>query len=115
MKQVIVINSGLELSKGKWMAQAGHAAVQGAWKVFEKKPEVFEKWRSEGQKKVVLQTDEEGLSKIKEKAGRVGAPFVEVRDAGLTEVEPGTLTCVCLGPGEGEALNKIVGSLPLFK
>jgi len=110
-KQVIVVRKDLKMSPGKIAAQVAHASVE-AWKRADKK--VREAWEREGAKKVVLQVEsEEELLELKKKAGKL--PVALIRDAGLTEVPPGTLTCMAIGPAREEEVDKLTGSLKLLK
>ena len=69
----------------------------------------------EGQRKVVLKApDLKALGLLKEKALREGLVAVLVKDAGLTEVEPGTVTVLGIGPAPDEAVDKVTGQLPLY-
>ncbi len=115
MKQVIVVNSDLKISRGKWMAQACHASVEAGWKVFKHEPKTFRKWRGLGQKKVVLKADEKTLFELLVSAKSLKIRSALIRDAGLTELKPGTTTCLGLGPAEDKLLDKLIGSLSLFK
>jgi len=38
---------------------------------------------------------------------------VTIKDAGLTQLEPGTLTAMALGPDKEEKLDELTGHLPL--
>lgn len=42
-------------------------------------------------------------------------PNCLIRDAGLTEVPPNTITCLGIGPAPNEMLDPITSELPLFK
>ncbi len=112
-KQVIVVRKDLKMSKGKMAAQVSHAAVDSALKSNARKRRA---WMKEGQKKVVLYaSDEKELLKIAEKCKKLNINFSAIVDAGLTELIPGTLTCVGIGPDKEEIINKVTGSLPLVK
>ncbi|MFH8080562.1 MAG: peptidyl-tRNA hydrolase Pth2 [Candidatus Aenigmatarchaeota archaeon] len=111
-KQVIVLRKDLKMSKGKAAAQACHAAVHS----FElTKKDVREKWKLFGSKKVVLAVNgEEEILKIYEQAKKEKIPSFLVKDAGLTELKPGTITALGLGPVEEEKVDKITGRLKPF-
>lgn len=100
------------MSCGKRCAQAGHAAV-GAYNSTDKN--LQKAWLAEGQKKVVLKADDERtLFEIKVIAERAGISASLVQDAGMTEIPPGTITALGLGPAKSEDLDKITGSLSLL-
>ncbi|RLG17515.1 peptidyl-tRNA hydrolase [Nanoarchaeota archaeon] len=115
-KQVIVVRGDLKMSKGKMAAQVAHGSLSASIKVMNLKPSWFRIWNQEGQKKVVLVAkDLKELEKLEKKA-REKKLYVEfVVDRGLTEVEPGTVTCLVIGPGPEELIDKVTGSLPLLK
>lgn len=113
MKQVIVIRGDLKLSRGKLAVQVAHAAIIG---YLRSDPNVRRKWLDEGQKKVVLQVKTlEELMEIKYKAENDGLVTGVVQDAGLTEIPPGTITAVVIGPDEDKKIDRITGNLPLLK
>ncbi|NLV26453.1 MAG: peptidyl-tRNA hydrolase [Methanomicrobiales archaeon] len=111
-KQCIIIRNDVKMSCGKRCAQAGHAAI-GA---YEKSSPVLKKaWLSEGQKKVVLKVnDQRSLFEIKTLAETAGISAVLIQDAGMTEIPPGTITALGLGPAKSEELDKITGTLSLL-
>jgi len=114
-KQVIVFRSNLRLSKGKTAAQAGHAAVSAAEEARKHHKEWFEGWSREGQSKIAVKVkNEEELSELEERAREMDLPHALVIDRGLTEVPPGTVTCLGIGPAPVEKVDKITRSLPLL-
>ena len=52
---------------------------------------------------------------IKYKAENNGLVTGVVQDAGLTEIPPGTITAVVIGPDEDKKIDRITGNLPLLK
>lgn len=109
-KQVIVVRSDLKMGKGKIAAQAGHAAILASEKSPHKK-----QWMMEGQKKSVVKVDsEKELIAILQKAKDYGLPTALVEDAGHTQIEPGTRTCVGIGPALEADIDKITGELKLL-
>ena len=115
-KQVVVVRSDLNMSCGKIAAQVAHASLEASIRVMKEDRRTFENWRSEGAKKVVLSVDSEGeLLRVFEEARGSGLPAVLIRDAGLTELEPGTPTAVGIGPAEEERIDRVTGRLRLYR
>jgi len=115
LKQAIVVRTDLNLSAGKLAVQVAHASLSSALIAKSKNRSWFKKWHDEGQKKIVLKaSDLKSLKELKRKADSLKIPNNLIMDAGLTEIPPGTITCLGLGPAPEEKINKIVGSLPLL-
>jgi PTH2 family peptidyl-tRNA hydrolase len=114
-KVVLVIRGELRLSPGKAAVQVAHAAVMLALKAEKHRGDAFARWLQEGQKKIaVVAPTLTDMIERQIRAAREGIPTVWVDDAGLTEVAPGTRTCLGLGPAPSAALDKITGTLPLL-
>ena len=114
-KQVLVFRSDLKLSKGKIAAQAGHAAVSAAQEAHNRHRSWWDSWLFEGQRKVAVKVkDEEELLELEEAAIDLGLPNALIVDKGLTEVPPGTVTCLGIGPAPAEKVDKLTGYLPLL-
>jgi PTH2 family peptidyl-tRNA hydrolase len=118
MKQVIVIRIDLDLSGGKAVAQGGHA-VMGAY--FDSRDrwgpiagDMLEAW-NESKKKVCLAIDsEEELLALAQACEKKNMGHYLVRDAGRTELEPGTVTALGIGPDFSRHIDEITGHLSLF-
>jgi len=113
-KQVIVFRSDLRLSKGKIAAQAGHAAISAAEKARKRHKEWWNAWMKEGQCKIAVKVkSEKELLELEKQAKDLTLPCALIVDRGLTEVPPGTVTCLGIGPAPAEKIDKITGMLPL--
>ncbi len=111
-KQVIVVRNDIKMSKGKMAAQSSHAAVDASHKVDKK---ILDAWKKEGQKKVILKVKSEGeLLELAEKCKKMKLVHSLITDAGRTELEPGTITALGIGPDTEEKINKVTGSLKLM-
>lgn len=103
------------MGKGKTCSQVAHASLGAAEIAMNKYREYYEEWKKTGQKKIVLKVNcEEELIKIYNEAIKEDLPCFLVIDAGLTQLEPGTKTCVAIGPGPDEKIDKITGRLKLL-
>ncbi len=114
-KQAIVIRKDLKISKGKLCVQVAHASITSAHYTRQKKPLWYERWFLEGQKKVVLKVNTlEDLIKLEKKARDSGLVTAIIKDAGLTEIPPGTTTALGIGPAPENEIDKITGELKLL-
>jgi PTH2 family peptidyl-tRNA hydrolase len=111
-KQVIVVRRDLKLDKGKLAVQVAHASL-ASFK--ESDPESREGWEEEGSKKVVAQVDSlKDLLDLQKKARKLGLPCSLIRDAGRTQLRPGTITCLGIGPDSEEIIDKVTGKLKIL-
>ncbi len=111
-KQVILVREDLKLTKGKMSAQASHASVGATLKSHK---DDIAKWQSQGMKKVILRVkDKEELYAYKQKAEDAGLIVALITDAGHTHLEPGTATCLGIGPDKAEKIDKVTGKLSLI-
>ena len=114
-KVVIIVRTDLGISKGKMAAQVAHAAVNCSLKSKKSDLSNFKKWYNEGQKKVVVKGKNESLLReLQQHARDIGLTSSLVSDAGLTEVPPGTVTCLGIGPASESKIDEITGNLTLF-
>ena len=110
-KQVILVRQDLKLPKGKMSSQVAHASVEA---VLKSKRDNVEGWRGEGMKKVVLKVkDLKELLEFKKLAGQHKLINAVIQDAGRTIVEPGTVTCLAIGPDLEESVDRVTGSLKM--
>ncbi len=111
-KQVILVRSDLEMGKGKIAAQVAHAAVDASLKA---PSALLKAWRTQGMPKIVLKVNSLAeLHKHKAMAEDLGLATAVITDAGHTQVEPGSVTCMAIGPGKEEEINLVVGKLKLL-
>ncbi|MGI0003622.1 MAG: peptidyl-tRNA hydrolase, partial [Nitrosopumilaceae archaeon] len=68
-----------------------------------------------GQEKIVVKVDSlKEIEEIKKLAISLNVPWSEVSDAGHTQIEPGTTTCISLGPAPEDLIDKITGKYKLL-
>jgi PTH2 family peptidyl-tRNA hydrolase len=114
-KQCIVIREDLKLSCGKLAVQVAHAAVMAVERAEKADKSVVSDWKAEGQKKVILKVPGvPDLFRLQEDARQAGIPSAIVADAGLTEIPPGTITALGLGPAPNKLMDKVTGKLKLL-
>ena len=100
-----------KLGVGKVSSQVAHAAI-GSLK--SSKDVIVKKWEVSGAKKIVLKSDLEKIKEIETNLRKEKIPYFLVMDAGLTQVEPGTVTALEIGPIEEEKIDRITGKLKLL-
>ncbi|MHA2408240.1 MAG: peptidyl-tRNA hydrolase Pth2, partial [Candidatus Ranarchaeia archaeon] len=113
-KQVIVTRRALPLSKGKFACQVAHAAVTAADVARKTKRSWWKKWFFEGQKKVIVRVETlDEILDLEKKAKQNKVPTALITDAGKTEIPPGTITVLGIGPAPSNMINQISGELKL--
>ncbi len=112
MKQAIVARADLGMGEGKLAAQVAHASLMA----YEDAADgARSEWKGQGQKKVVLQASgEEELFRLADTAEREGLPHAVVRDAGHTELDPGTVSALAVGPAADDRVDAVTGDLSLY-
>ncbi|WP_414836889.1 peptidyl-tRNA hydrolase Pth2 [Candidatus Nanohalococcus occultus] len=108
-KQAIVLREDIEMSTGKMIAQACHASLK-AYKRTDSS--ISDAWESAGAKKIALKSED--IESLERKAKRNNISAAAVRDAGMTEVPPNTLTAVGIGPAEEAKIDTVTGELELI-
>jgi peptidyl-tRNA hydrolase, PTH2 family len=115
LKQAIVARQDIKMGKGKLAAQVAHASLSAAEEAMRKHEEWYREWKEEGQKKVVLKVQSEAeLRELLKAARSVRLPVALIEDRGLTQLEPGTVTCLGIGPGPDSEVDAITGKLKLL-
>jgi PTH2 family peptidyl-tRNA hydrolase len=54
------------------------------------------------------------LQELERGAEELGLVSAIVHDRGLTQVDPGTATCIGIGPAPADVVDKLTGMLPLL-
>jgi PTH2 family peptidyl-tRNA hydrolase len=115
IKMVIAVRKDIDIGKGKMAAQVAHAAVACALKSMKSNKTMFKGWMSQGQKKIVIRVqDEDELNRLKYAVDEMGIVNEMITDAGLTQIPPGTVTCLGIGPVFSSVIDPLTGSYPLY-
>ena len=113
VKLALLVRADLRMGRGKLAAQVAHAAV--AAERAARGTVEHERWISEGQPTVVLRVENEAqLQAVIDAAVAAATPVQPIRDAGRTQVQPGTLTCCAIGPADLSAVDDLTGELRLL-
>lgn len=114
-KMVVLVRNDVKMGKGKIAAQVGHAAVECALYAEKKDKKAFDAWYSCGQAKVVLKVDSlDELKQYMQEARSNGLTVAMITDAGRTQIEPGTVTCLGIGPAPVSEIDRITGELKML-
>lgn len=114
-KQVLAVRTDLGMGKGKLAAQCAHAAIAAMQKAHERGRGAWvHAWLAQGQEKIVVRVEGlQALCDLFERANET-VPAALVKDAGKTQLPPGTPTCVGLGPAPEEVLDPFTRALKLL-
>jgi len=114
-KQVLVARLDLGMGRGKIAVQCSHAAVSAAEEARARYHDWWKEWMEEGQCKVALKVRSmNALLELEHNAKANGLPVYLVRDRGLTQLAPGTVTCLGIGPAPASSLDPLTGKLALL-
>lgn len=114
-KLVVAVRRDLNMGKGKIAVQVSHAAISASEDAKRMHPEWWKEWFHSGQCKVAVKVNTESdLYKLNVEARKLGLPTAIINDAGLTQLDPGTTTCVGIGPAPVDLVDRITGSLQLL-
>ena len=94
-KQIIIVRTDLKMGKGKTAAQVAHAAILACNETRIANSNWLKEWELSGSPKIILKiNDLDELLLLKTKIEKIKLPVVYVQDKGLTQLEPGTITCI---------------------
>jgi PTH2 family peptidyl-tRNA hydrolase len=114
-KQVIAVRTDLGMSRGKMAVQVAHGSLSASENARVSQQDVWRAWYREGQKKVAVKvSSEEELLELRRQAINHRLPHALIRDAGMTELPPGTITVLGIGPARAEVMDKVTGDLKLL-
>lgn len=114
-KMIVMVRKDLKMSTGKIAAQVAHAAV-GLYKKMVAQQLVYslEAWQKEGEPTIVVSVpDDKEMGLLELKAKDSGLITCAIRDAGRTQVIPGSRT-VCAVLGKASDVDKITSHLKLL-
>ncbi|XP_055859110.1 peptidyl-tRNA hydrolase 2, mitochondrial [Episyrphus balteatus] len=114
-KLALLVRADIKMSKGKTAAQCSHASILCYQRSQKVNASALESWCIWGQPKIVLKVDSlEEILQIRDEAHKANVVAEIVKDAGRTQLEPGTATVLGIGPDEGEKIDKLVRHLKLL-
>ncbi|ORY64461.1 peptidyl-tRNA hydrolase PTH2-domain-containing protein [Pseudomassariella vexata] len=119
-KLVLVVRTDLGMTKGKIAAQASHATL-ACYKTMSKKSptssegQILKRWERLGQAKIAVQVkSQEELLVLMGKARSLGITAEVIQDAGRTQIDPGSLTVLGVGPAPKSLVDQVTGGLKLL-
>ncbi len=112
LKQVIIVRRDLKLSPGKLAVQVAHASLEAYRRTDSRARHA---WEESGAKKVVVKVpDLKALLETQEKARKMKLPHALIKDAGRTELPPGTITALGIGPCPEREMDRVTRDLKLL-
>ncbi|XP_017754076.1 PREDICTED: peptidyl-tRNA hydrolase 2, mitochondrial-like [Eufriesea mexicana] len=116
-KMVLVVRSDISMGKGKTAAQCAHAAVECCRQILTNTEYVYmyESWLLQGQPKIVVRIpNEEQLMSLAYQARKAGLIISIIKDAGNTQLLPGTTSTLGIGPGPKQLIDNLTSKLNLL-
>ena len=118
IKITVCVRKDIAMSPGKIASQVAHACLQLATNLDldPKRKSLVRNWQQQSNEKIVVLECHslDAMKSIQSKASEFGVWSAPIADAGRTEVEPGTITCLAVGPGYENTIDKITGHLKLY-
>ncbi len=115
IKQAIIVRKDISLGVGKLAAQVAHASLMSYFQAEKIDKSIAKEWLDTGEKKIVLKVDDEkALRKLNEAFKYKGFPCALVTDAGLTQIPPGTVTALGVGPWKAKEIDFFTSALKLL-
>lgn len=114
-KQAIIVRTDLKMGRGKIAVQVAHASILAAEEARVQKPQWHRAWMESGMAKIALKVSSlEELKMLEDEARENDLPVASVEDRGLTQIPPGTTTCLAIGPAPAQRVDSITGRLKLL-
>ncbi|KII66766.1 Peptidyl-tRNA hydrolase [Thelohanellus kitauei] len=110
---IVIIREDLGMSTGKMAAQCCHALLGCFTDALEKSLNIISKWEDNGELFGIYTSNIETLSKVATRV--IEYPRHLIRDAGRTQVRPGTITALAFGPIEAGKFMQINQDLQLVR
>lgn len=104
-KQAIIVRKDLHMGTGKIAGQVAHAAVQAAFKIRQYNYQWYNSW---------LYEDDPPQTKIVFKVyscSELLNYLAFIHDAGKTQIQPNTLTCIGIGPLPNNMIDPVIKGL----
>ena len=102
----------VKMSPGKAAAQSGHATLGCYRRAMRRCPNAVKDWLRIGQMKITVKCPTvQELLELEEKCNAAGLNTCLIRDAGHTEIEPGSRTVLAVGPAPASAMDPLTGHL----
>ncbi|KAJ2716933.1 hypothetical protein H4R19_000332 [Coemansia spiralis] len=114
-KMVLVVRTDLGMSGGKVASQCAHATLECYRAAAQHAPQQLRIWERYGQAKVTVKgRSEDEMQQLEAHAASLGLVAHAFRDDGRTQVAPGALTVLAVGPGPVSVVDKVTGHLKLY-
>lgn len=102
----------VKMSVGKLVVEGSHAAQLSLRAAVQANLDDVDKWFNEGYRKIVCKVDSlDELKNIETDCKQFNVSYAVVKDLGLTEIEPDTITAIGIGPAKNVMINQVTKHL----